>query len=389
MPEVSVGPERDAVSIVGVGYSPITRNSGVTPLTLAVQAILAAVADAGISVDDVDGLGTHHLNDTAPIHDVAAALGLTQLTWYNEEYGGGNRAPLVVGQAARACETGAAKYAVVYRALNGRTGVRMGGTTRPMPGRELQFQVPFGMLTPGQNYGLAAKQHMLRYGTPAEAFGVIAVQQRANAVRNERAVMRTPITLGDYFASRMIAEPFRLLDHCLETDGACAIVLATTPRARDLPQPTVTIKAVAATLGPGDLYKSAELTSSPARLLAQPLLRAADVSVRDIDVVEFYDAFTFAVLVQLEDYGFCKPGEGGDYVLSGATALGGEIPVNTHGGFLSEGYIHGLNHICEAVSQLRGTAGERQVPGARIALSTAQPGYYTGATSAVILGAGR
>ncbi|GAA3137792.1 hypothetical protein GCM10020001_070390 [Nonomuraea salmonea] len=192
--------------------------------------------------------------------------------------------------------------------------------------------------------------------------------------------------MDDYLASRWIAEPFRLLDCCLETDGACAVVVTTAERARALRRPPVLISAAA--WGGGTSHLSggaADPTVTAAAELAPRLYAQAGLGPADIDVAELYDCFTYSVIVQLEDYGFCPKGEGGPYVASGATALGGPLPVNTHGGFLSEGYVHGINHIAEAVSQLRGEAGERQVAGAEVALSTAQPGYVLPATSALIL----
>lgn len=379
---------RDRVAVVGIGYTALTRDSGRTPLSLATEAISVAAADAGLPVDEIDGIATFHVGDSAPVHEVAGALGLPGMRWFNEEFGGGNRVGAIIGQAATAVATGAARTVAVYRAMNGRSGKRMGasGGGRSIPGGELQFQQPYGYLAPSQGYAFAARAHMERYGTTAEQLGAIAIQQRANAVDNPRALMRTPITLDDYLSARPIASPFRLLDCCLETDGACALVITSADRAADLRHVPVTIRAWASAMGPDDMSKpDGDLTTSNVPILARSLYSMAGLGPEDIDVAELYDAFSFSVLVQLEDYGFCKKGEGGPFLESGAAALGGTIPVNTHGGFLSEGYVHGINHVCEAVDQLRGNAGARQVEGARVALSTAQPGYLTGATSAVML----
>lgn len=380
---------RDAAAVAGVGFSDYSRASGVSTLSLAVDAIVAAVADAGLTLADVDGLATHHVNDSAPLSEVATALGLEDVAWYNEELGGGSRAPAVLAQAARACIAGSARHVVCYRALNGRSGPRMGGSggARTLPSSHLQFQVPYGLVSPVQIYGLAARAHMAAYGTTAEDLGQVAVQQRANAAKNPRALMTAPMTMDDYLASRWVAEPFRLLDCCLETDAACAVVVTTTDRARDLTQPPVAIRAWASAIGPDGFARNngGDLTSSTSAQVAPRLFAMAGLGPQDVDVAELYDAFTFAVLVQLEDYGFCPKGEGGPLVSSGATALDGALPVNTHGGFLSEAYVHGFNHVAEAVLQLRGQAGERQVEGCEVALSTAMPGYLTGMSSAVLL----
>lgn len=379
---------RDAAAVVGVGYHPFSKNSGVSTLAMAATAIRAALADAGLTLADVDGLATHHVNDSVGPHEVAAALGITGITWSQEEIGGGSKAPVVVGNAAAAVASGLARTVVVYRSLNGRSGPRMGGTGggAPLVRTDTLFQIPYGLVSPSQVYALSARMHMDRFGTTEEHLGRVAVAQREFARDNERAVMRKPITLQDHADARPVTEPFRLLDCCLETDGACAVVLTTTERAADLPRPPVTVRAWASAFGPNGFGRGAtDLTTSTAALVAPTLWARARLGPDDVDVAELYDAFTFAVLVQLEDYGFCGKGEGGAFIASGATGRGGSLPVNTHGGFLSEGYVHGLNHVAEAVAQLRGTAGARQVDGAEVALSTAQPGPPTGMSAAVLL----
>ncbi|MEV0995484.1 acetyl-CoA acetyltransferase [Nonomuraea sp. NPDC050202] len=375
----------DRTAIAGVGYTPFSKDSGVSTLTLACRAVLAALEDAGLRPDEVDGLATHRVGDSAPPTLVGPALGLTDLSWHLDQFGGGSVSHAVVGQAALAVAAGLAETVVCYRAINARSEFRMGGTGRGVPASpEVQYQAPYGYVAPPQQFAMYARAHMLRYGTRAEHFGALAVAQRANAAKNARALMRDPITLDDYLASRWIAEPFRLLDCCLETDGACAVVVTTAERARSLRRPPVLVSAAA--WGGGTSHLSCDdPTVTAAAGLAPRLYAQAGLGPGDIDVAELYDCFTYSVIVQLEDYGFCPKGEGGPYVASGATALDGALPVNTHGGFLSEGYVHGINHIAEAVSQLRGEAGDRQVPGAEVALSTAQPGYILPATSALIL----
>ena len=379
---------RDVASVVGVGRTELSTRSGRTTLSLAIEAITRAVADAGLSMSDIDGLALHAASDCAPLHEVATTLGLRTVRWFHEEWGGGSKAPVILASAASACATGDATNVVIFRALNGRSGMRMGragpGASAAMP-RDLQYQVPYGIVAPAQSYAMAARMHMNRFGTTQEAFGTIAVQQRANASLNSRALMRDPMTMDDYLASRWIVEPFHLFDCCLETDGACAIVLSTTERARDLAQPPVTVRGWASAIGPNGISNiDGDLTTTTGAQVAPHVYAMAGLGPADVDVAELYDAFTYSVLVQLEDYGFCAKGDGGPYVLSGATARDGALPVNTHGGFLSEGYVHGMNNIAEAVDQLRGQAGERQVPGCQVALVTGQPGYITGMSSAVM-----
>ncbi|MDX6743396.1 thiolase C-terminal domain-containing protein [Actinocorallia sp. A-T 12471] len=373
---------RDKTALVGVGYTPFSKNSGVSTLTLAMDAILTALDDAGLTLDDVDGLATHRVGDSTPPWVVAPALGLTNVSWYLDQFGGGSVSHSVIGQAAMAVASGVARTVVVYRAINARSEFRMGGTGRgAAPIFDSQYQAPYGYFAPPQQFAMYARAHMNAYGTTHEQLGAIAVRQRAYAVKNARALKRDPITLDDYLASRWIAEPFRLLDCCLETDGACAVVITSAERARDLAQPTVLISGAA--WGGGDSFFSGvptDFTVTEAARMAPRLYAMAGVGPGDIDVAELYDCFTYSVLVQLEDYGFCAKGEGGPYVESGEGPA-----VNTHGGFLSEGYVHGINHVAEAVAQLRGTAGDRQVEGAQVALSTAQPGYVLAGTSALIL----
>lgn len=231
-----------------------------------------------------------------------------------------------------------------------------------------------------------ARAYLDEFGISTEAFGHVAITQRDNAVLNERAMMCTPITMDDYLSSRWIVEPLRLFDCCLETDAAIAVVITSAERARDLPHPPVLISG--AVWGGGHtLFSNRQptFTTSAAAAMSERLYAMAGVGPGDVDVACIYDAFTPLVLMQLEDYGFCGKGEAGDFVTSGAIGRGGALPVNPHGGHLSEGYVHGINHLAEAVSQLRGTSGVRQVPGAEVALSTGQCGYVAGSSSAVML----
>ena len=378
---------RDRVAIAGVGYTEFSKDSGVSTLTLGSRAALAALSDAGLAASDLDGVATFRVGDSVSPTILAQALGLQDLRWYLDQFGGGSASHSIVGQAALAIHAGIAETVVCYRALNARSEFRMGGTGRPpVDAVETQYQAPYGFFTPPQQFALAARAHMAKFGTTHEQLGAVAVAQRAWAVENERARLRDPITLDDYLASRWVVEPFRLFDCCLETDGAVAVVLTSAERARDLRQPPVLIRG-AAWGGGATLYSNQrpDATRTAAADLAPRLYEQAGVAAGDVDVAELYDCFTYSVLVQLEDYGFCAKGEGGAFAESGATSRGGALPVNTHGGFLCEGYVHGLNHVTEAVSQLRGHAGARQVEGAEVALSTAQPGYVAGCTSALVL----
>jgi acetyl-CoA acetyltransferase len=378
---------RDQVAIAGIGCTEFSKNSGVSTLTLGTRAIVAACQDAGLSPSELDGVATFRVGDSVLPAILSQALGIKNLRFFIDQFGGGSVSHSIIGQAALAIHAGVASHVVCYRALNARSEFRMGGIGRPLVDAvETQYQAPFGYFTPPQQFAMAARAHMEKYGTTEAQLGQVAVTQRANAVLNERAMMREPITLDDYFAARWVVEPFRLFDCCLETDAAVALLVTSAERARDLRKTPVLISGAA--WGSGQTLYSNEqpdTTRSSAAETSRRLFEMAGVEASDIDVAQLYDCFTYSVLVQLEDYGFCKKGEGGAFVESGATALRGSIPVNTHGGFLSEGYVHGLNHVYESVSQLRHDAGKRQVDGAQTALSTAQPGYVSGNTSALVL----
>ena len=384
---------RDAGAIVGVGATDFSRDSGRSELTLAVEASLAAIADAGLSVPDIDGIVKCDMDFVAP-NDLADALGLTGLSYWGETGTGGGAPCAMVGQAIAAVLSGQASHVLVYRAINGRTGARYGqgdgqGDARGGNGTYNEFFIPFGLSTPGQMWSLMARRHMIEFGTTEEHLGAIALTCRARANANPAAQMHArTMTLGDYLAAPFITTPLRLFDYCLETDGACAVIVTSTEQARDLAQPLCVVRAVAqgaqAGMQPGVAFPTLmreSITTMPSAAVARRLYQRAGLGPADIDVAQFYDCFTITVLVQLEDYGFCPKGEGGPFAASGALGLDGPLPINTAGGHLSEGYIHGLNHIVEGVRQIRGTA-VTQLPGAEVCLVTSGLPI---ATSAMIL----
>lgn len=379
-------PFRDRAAIAGVGATEYSKDSGVSTLTLALRAIVAALDDAGLSVADVDGVACHRVGDSVQAAIVSEALGVQDLRYYVDQFGGGSASHSIVGQAAMAVTTGQAECVVCWRAINARSEWRMGGTGRAAPDTmEFQYQVPYGFATPPQQFGMMARAFMAERGYTEQDTAAVAIAQRWYAQRNPKAMMRKPLDLDAYLASRWIAEPLRLYDCCLETDAAVAVVVTTAERARDLKSVPVTISG--AVWGSGQMLVSnqRDFVPSASASASQRLWAQAGVGPDEVDVAELYDAFTPLVLVQLEDYGFCAPGEAGAFVRAGETGLGGRLPVNTHGGHLSAGYVHGLNHLEEAVRQLRHECGERQVEGAEVALSTGQSGYVAGNTSALVL----
>ena len=234
---------------------------------------------------------------------------------------------------------------------------------------------------------MAGRAHMERFGTTSEDFGRLAILCRTNAVDNERAMMRTPITMDDYLASPWISEPFHVLDCCLETDGAVAIAIVGADRAKDTPHRPVMLRGAAWGTGVS-LYNNGvtDLSESPAKSIAKRLYSAAGVGPDDIDFAELYDCFTYTLLAQIEGYGFAEAGGVPDRLRDGYfDRKGGSLPINTHGGLLSEGYLHGFNHVYEAVQQIRGEATDRQVDQHDLALIAGQLGYISAYSTALVL----
>jgi acetyl-CoA acetyltransferase len=384
---------RDKVAIVGIGATEFSRDSKRSTLALATEASRAAIADAGLSPDDIDGIVRCDMDRTMPA-SVAAALGLRQLHFWADTGPGGTAPSMMIGVAVSALLSGQAKAVLVYRSLNGRSEDRFGsptGQAARVGGRGTydEYYLPYGMLTPGQHFAMMAQRHMALYGTKQEHLGAIAIACREAANRTPHAQMHDkPLTMGDYLASRPISLPLRLFDFCLESDGACAVVLTLADRAKDLAQKPVTVRAVAGGQSgdprAGMMFPAlarGDVTDIGARQAAAELWRRAGVGPADMDFAQLYDCFTISILLQLEAFGFCDVGEGGPFAASGAIGQGGSIPINTAGGNMSEGYIHGLNHVCEAVRQLRGAAAN-QVAGAATGLVTS--GLYPFGSAVVL-----
>ncbi|GAA2656547.1 lipid-transfer protein [Streptomyces lunalinharesii] len=372
-------------AIAGIGATEFSKDSGRSELKLAVEAVHAALADAGLTPDDVDGLVTFTM-DTNPEITVAQAAGIGELTFFSRVHYGGGAACATVQQAALAVATGLADVVVCYRAFNERSGRRFGaGVQQREPSAEgtaLGWNLPFGLLTPASWVAMAAQRYLHAYGLTPDAFGHVAVTDRRHAARNPAAYFHgKPITLADHAASRWIVEPLRLLDCCQETDGAQAIVVTSVERARDLPHPPALITAAAQGAGRAQeqmtsFYRD-DLTGLPEMdVVARQLWRTSGLAPADIDVAILYDHFTPFVLMQLEEFGFCGRGEAADFVAADA------LPLNTHGGQLGEAYLHGMNGIAEAVRQLRGSSVNQAGTPAHV-LVTAGTGVPT---SGLVLG---
>ena len=379
-------------AVVGVGATPYYKRGQSlpqTPLELAGKATLAALDDAGLTVDDVDGLALYSVGLGGDTSLFAQTLGIPEVRFTAMLTGGGGGAAGSVGLAAAAIHAGMATTVVSLMTLQ-QAASRFGASYAPRgkpgaqysapPSPEKDFASPAGLMGPGQMFAVLAMRHMHLYGTQREHFAEVAISQRENAIRRETSIMKTPLTLDDYFNARMIAEPLCLYDFCLECDGAVAVVTTSVDRAKDLRQPPVTVTASAhgglgrwgqaiTWMNMPDEY----FVSSGHRPVAQRLWEMAEMTAADVDVALIYDHFSPMVIMQLEDYGFCGIGEGGPFVADGNIRYGtGSIPVNTHGGNLSEAYIIGMTHVKEAVEQMRGTA-VNQVDDASVALVTGGP----------------
>jgi acetyl-CoA acetyltransferase len=335
-------------AVVGIGATEFSKDSRRSELRLAVEAVLAALDDAGLEPADVDGMVTFTM-DTSPEITVAQASGIGELSFFSRIHYGGGAACATVQQAVLAVASGVAEVVVCYRAFNERSGRRFGsGVQHREPSAEgaaLGWSLPFGLLTPASWVAMAARRYLHTYGLTPEAFGQVAVVDRGYAATNPAAYFHgRPITLADHAASRWIVEPLRLLDCCQETDGGQALVVTSLERARDLPQPPAVVTAAAQGAGRAQeqmtsFYRD-DLTGLPeVDVVARQLWRTSGMGPADIDVAVLYDHFTPFVLMQLEEFGFCEPGAAADFVAAG------RLPLNTHGGQLGEAYLHGMNGI--------------------------------------------
>ena len=368
-----------AAAVVGIGRTAYTRKSGRTGISLAAEAVRNALDDAGLTAADVDGITCFSTGDPAGPLRVSHAIGLDEIGWTVNTLAGGNQVALVMANAAAAIITGQADVVVVYRVLD--ASVRYGKVTGAVEvGGWEQFAAPHGYMVPPQWFAMWARRHQEVYGSTCEDLGAIAINNRTHAVANEHAIARDPITLDDYLAGRWVVEPFRVFDCAYEVDGAVALVLTSSERAADLRHPPVYPIGAAEGTGAGgmpDLWT--DQTTMYSSLVAPKLWNRTGLGPSDMDIACMYDCFTYTVMATFEDFGFCGKGEVGDYFREGRATYGGDVVVNPHGGLLSEGYLHGLNHHYEAVLQLRGAAGARQVDGAELALVTAGAGPFGGA----------
>jgi acetyl-CoA acetyltransferase len=339
---------------------------------MAVDACRQAIEDAGLDRDDVDGMCTYQVNDSAQPVDVAWAMGLDELAWANSMASGGNLVADQIQTAAAVIEAGMCKSVIVYRSLNGRSGYRLGSVEGPMQvDGPFQFDAPSGFMVPPQWFAMWARRHQHLYGSTSEDLGQIATTFRKHATANPHAFRREPLTMDDYLAGRWIAEPFRVYDCTTEVDGAVAILITSEAVAANCKQPPVWLVASENSQSGAWWDQWPDVSQMYASVVGPRLWKKSGLTPADMDVACMYDCFTFTVMATMEGFGFCEQGGVGEFFASGRATYGGDVVVNPHGGLLSEGYIHGLNHHYEAALQLRGAAGSRQVSDASLALVSA------------------
>jgi len=376
-------------AIAGVGQTAYTRGTDRTTLELHLEAARRALADAGLAVSDVDAVMPNELAGVLA-EELLLNLGLRDLRFTSTIHTGGASFVTAIQSACLAIAGGVASCVLLVAGRRGYSAQRVSKTSEgamgPMPVMRTldEFERPFGNTVAVQWFAQAARRHMHEYGTRGEHFGMISVACRRHANRNPAALMHArPMTLADHAASPFIAEPLRLLDCSLESDGAAAVVVTSAERARDLRHGAVRVLGVAEGHGdpPTSITQKRDMTRIEGLCRAAPhAFGMAGIGPDDVDCAQLYDGFSWIALASLEALGFCKPGEGGPFVEGGRIELGGRLPINTAGGLLSEAHVSGANHVVEAVRQLRREVEpERQVSGCETALVTGEGDFHEGA----------
>ncbi|KZX58941.1 lipid-transfer protein [Halioglobus sp. HI00S01] len=374
-------------AIVGVGNTEFSKDSGVSELNLAVTAIKNALDDASLKPTDIDGFATFTMDNNDEV-EVARALGCGDINFWGRAHYGGGAATGSLQQAVMAVATGMAECVAVFRALNGRSGHRysegVSGQILTADAIHWGWYMPYGLLTPASWTAMITKRWMHRTGVTKDALFEVAKTTRDYAVNNPNAFFHgKPLTREDYDNARMIADPLQLFDCCQESDGASAVIVTTPERARDLKQPAVVVKGVAAAFGADQeqmtsFYREEFSNVEEHRIAARKCYEMSDLTADDVDAAVFYDAFTPNVLLQMEAWQFCEFGGAGDFVLGGAMRPDGRLPTNTHGGQLSEAYIHGVNGIVEATRLARGQSVNQPNKDVNHVLVTSGVGVPTG-----------
>ena len=373
------------VAIVGAGLSDCGRVPDKTALALMAQSARRAIADAGLTKDDVDGFGGH--GTLLPPVEVSEYLGLRP-SWVDATNVGGSSWEVMAGHAANAIAAGAIDVALLTYGSTARSDVkrRVSASAAAMStGGAMQYEAPYGA-TLIAKYAMAARRHMIEYGTTAEQLAEVSVAAHEWAAMNDNAFERDRITAADVAAAPMLADPFTSKHVCLRTDGGGAVVLASERVAKDCAKEPIWILGAADSTSHVSMSEWADFTTSAAALSGPRAFAQAGLEPGDIDVCQLYDSFTSTVLLTLEDLGFCAKGEGGPFIASGALRPGGALPTNTDGGGLASCHpgMRGMFLMVEATRQLRGECGPRQVDDARLACVHAMGGFFTHSATMIL-----
>lgn len=377
----------DKTAIVGVANTEFSKNSGRSELQLAAEAVRDALLDAGLKPSDVDGMTTFTMDNTDEI-ELARAVGIGDLTFYSRVPHGGGAATGLIHQAVMAIASGMAETVVCYRSLNGRSGHRYSsGVSGPLLTADAihwGWYTPYGLMTPASWVAMYSQRYMHLTTECQEAMFEIAHVQREYASKNPAALFyEQPFTLDDYETARRIVSPLKLLDCCLESDGGSAVIITTAEKAKNLNHEPVAIKgagqAAAANMESMTSFYRPEIAAIPSMdIAAKEAYKQSGLTPDDIDAAVIYDAFTPIVLWQMESWGFCERNKAPQFVLEGAMRPDGRLPTNTHGGQLSEAYIHGVNGIVEAAKLVRGTSVNQPPKSVNNVLVTSGVGVPTG-----------
>jgi acetyl-CoA acetyltransferase len=353
---------KDRVAVVGVGASAQGTFPDSDAYTLSIQAFRNALDDCGLKKGDIDGLIVQGPGNISFVR-MGEMLGINPVAGGNFDVGGLGTGPLMqygaLLIASGMCET----VALIYGNASRTEGRKFGGDTTVSPGREYSSAFYFyGLTSPGAASAFQARLHFDTYGTTSRQLAAVPIAQRKHAMLNPQAIKKEPLTVEKHQESRFICEPLHVYDYCLINDGGVAVIMTTPERARDLKKKPVLISGI----GRQDTYRGSSIPNTT--LWRETMPKAAEmvygmagVTRDDVDALMLYDSFSINIWISLENFGFCKPGEAGDFTQNGRIELGGELPVNTHGGHLSESYMQGWLHQVEAVRQLRGECGQRQV----------------------------
>lgn len=361
-----MGALTDKYCIVGVGETAYSRWSNRTTLSMACEAILKAAADAGLSVDEIDGITSYNVNDSTSNTAVASALGI-RTNMGVDIIGGGNSIGHLIAQTIGLIEGGYCRNVAVFRSMNGRSGVRMGGQAPTgvaavqTASGGAQFNTPWGLRGAPSSFAMEAMAYLHQYGYSTLNMAEVAVTHGYHASLNPKATRKDPITIEEHQASRWVTKPFRLLDCCQENDVAVALIITSRERAADLKQPPVYImggNARASSYNPDFVWGLRDMSHGWGHYVRHRAFGSAGIRVDDVDIVSMYDNFTSTPLKYLEYFGFCDEGDGGNFVKDGRIRIDGELPQNLSGGQHSEGYTHGINFIIENTRQLRGRADD-------------------------------